>query len=721
MLLPRTLTLPKHLAHPLSRSLAVLLPTSSSSLSRCTLSSLPLRQPAHHQHKRMFALTPYRATQPLTFSAQKSLPRLPVPTLASSLDKYIRSLRPLLLEQARSEGKGSDWVEEQLGRRREWAKDFERDKGLGRILQERLKDVDRSTPNNWLDDHFWIKAAYHSWRVPLPVNSNWWLLMKDDEAIPADIRKSVPEKGEFTDWQIKRAAKLTQRLIDFKVRLDRQEILPDSSRAGPFDMHQYTRTFGVTRLPQIPTDSLVHSPHPHPAKHIIVMALDHFYTLPVVDAATGDPLPTEQLEKGLWAIAEDAKARGVSSEPVGAMSGDDRDTWAQEREYLLALSPTNRASATQIEDSLFVLSLDDYTLRSASYTSSAATPGVDTPDLDAHIRNASSAGGTGRNRWWDKAVGVHVESNGRASMVGEHSPVDALIPSIVCDYALAEDMDAGAPSRRGEVAGVEALEGVERLEWVVDEKVLGAVRDAQGKVEEIARDSEGRMLWFDEYGAGWIKSVAKQPPDAYLQMALQLAYHKTQNEFTATYETASTRLFKHGRTDVIRSFSEDSWKWVRAMREGEKDAQTLYSLLSTATKAHNAFTRDSSTGKGIDRHFMGLKLLLREGESHPLFDDELFAKSQEWVLSTSGLSAGDRFFGTGFGTIWPNGYGINYLAGDKVIKFGIESKVSCATTSTDEFRKNLVEAMREMRKVCEEGLPPPAAEGEGAEGKKAKL
>lgn len=56
---------------------------------------------------------------------------------------------------------------------------------------------------------------------------------------------------------------------------------------------------------------------------------------------------------------------------------------------------------------------------------------------------------------------------------------------------------------------------------------------------------------------------------------------------------------------------------------------------------------------------MGLKLLLREGESHPIFDDPLYEESSAWVLSTSGLSAGDRFWGTGFGTVWPNGYGIN--------------------------------------------------------------
>ena len=44
---------------------------------------------------------------------------------------------------------------------------------------------------------------------------------------------------------------------------------------------------------------------------------------------------------------------------------------------------------------------------------------------------------------------------------------------------------------------------------------------------------------------------------------------------------------------------------------------------------------------------MGLRLLMREGESHPVFEDELFGESQAWILSTSGLSAGDRFYGTG--------------------------------------------------------------------------
>ena len=69
------------------------------------------------------------------------------------------------------------------------------------------------------------------------------------------------------------------------------------------------------------------------------------------------------------------------------------------------------------------------------------------------------------------------------------------------------------------------------------------------------------------------------------------------------------------------------------------------------------------TGRGIDRHLLGLRLLLRplNGESSALFEDDLFERSSRWKLSTSGLSAGLLFKGTGFGTVYEDGYGINCM------------------------------------------------------------
>lgn len=45
--------------------------------------------------------------------------------------------------------------------------------------------------------------------------------MSSDPNIPLEVRESVPKAGEVTEWQVKRAAKIVERLIEFKDKLDR--------------------------------------------------------------------------------------------------------------------------------------------------------------------------------------------------------------------------------------------------------------------------------------------------------------------------------------------------------------------------------------------------------------------------------------------------------------------------------------------------------------------
>jgi hypothetical protein len=78
-----------------------------------------------------------------------------------------------------------------------------------------------------------MKKAYHEWRAPLPVNSNWWLTFLNDENVPEDIRKipegsaggagytEIPSWAGVTPWQVRRAAWLVSRILDFKERMDR--------------------------------------------------------------------------------------------------------------------------------------------------------------------------------------------------------------------------------------------------------------------------------------------------------------------------------------------------------------------------------------------------------------------------------------------------------------------------------------------------------------------
>jgi carnitine O-acetyltransferase len=71
----------------------------------------------------------------------------------------------------------------------------------------------------------------------------------------------------------------------------------------------------------------------------------------------------------------------------------------------------------------------------------------------------------------------------------------------------------------------------------------------------------------------WRHLTGKQSPDAFIQMALQLAWYKTRHGLTATYETASTRMFLHGRTEVIRTLSEPSRAFVHAMVDPKRSVR----------------------------------------------------------------------------------------------------------------------------------------------------
>lgn len=82
--------------------------------------------------------------------------------------------------------------------------------------------LDRFSPNNWLNDNFWIDKAYLEWRAPLLVNSNWWLAFHEDNMIPQSALKGETNNNRAgtTFWQVRRAAWLIHRMLEFKEKLN---------------------------------------------------------------------------------------------------------------------------------------------------------------------------------------------------------------------------------------------------------------------------------------------------------------------------------------------------------------------------------------------------------------------------------------------------------------------------------------------------------------------
>jgi hypothetical protein len=364
------------------------------------------------------------------------------------------------------------------------------------------------------------------------------------------------------------------------------------------------------------------------------------------------------------------------------------------------------------------LSLDN-TVNSIHPPSPSASSSPTQQALDTHLHTIRSTPSNIPNRFFDKAFTVIVDPSTRAGAMGEHSPCDALVPSIVAEWGVVEGVDAAMfdnPEPRfthldgvQDITGNEQVEskGWERLDWVVDDEIRRECAEAHERARKIIENSDDSVLWFTDYGTDWIKGVglssclysflflytddvmrpAKFSPDAYIQMVLQLAWYKTRGEFTATYETALTRMFKNGRTETIRTLTRDSRAFVLAMVDPktsvgihialhirhailpprrlivhstrvnstsynpsfETQPATRYTHLRRAIQTHTTLTREAATGRGIDRHLLGLRFMLRplNGERAELFEDELFERSSRWKLSTSGLSAGHLFRGTG--------------------------------------------------------------------------
>ncbi|KAF9100293.1 hypothetical protein BGX23_000056 [Mortierella sp. AD031] len=562
-----------------------------------------------------------------TLSLQHTLPKLPVPSLEETIAKYLKTIEPLT-------------TPEELERSKTLAKDFLKPGGLGQTLQQRLLDVERAAPDNWLDDTWWISKAYHEWREPLLVNSNWYILMRNEYNHPTEFFPTA-ENPAYTTFQVKRAAHLAGQLLDYIDTLYRQNIPVEMTKAGPLCMHQYTQLIGMTRIPQHGCDRLVNTPFPSPSKHIVLIIDDQFFKINIA------------------------------------------------REHLVVLDPKNRESLQVIEDALFCVTLD----------SAAEATKADRKNDFAEWAKFGMHGHGGRNRWCDKSLNLIFERDGKFVCHGEHSPCDALIPALIMDAIIRKPTDLNAPSTNA------IIDGPKHLSFVTDANTQEHLKAASATIEALSKNSDCGIVHFDEYGSDYVKKVVKASPDAYMQMALQLAYYKQIGEPCATYETGSTRQYRRGRTETIRTLSSDSYAFCKAMEDSSVPPEKKVKLLRAAIAAHSKYQREAAAGKGVDRHLMGLRLCLQSGESHGFFQEPVFGKSAAFLLSTSGLFAGDNFVGTGFGAMYPDGYGINYLAGGKTLKFGVESKFASKVTSTREFGEFLRQALRDMRIAVEQTLP----------------
>ncbi|KAI9319380.1 acyltransferase ChoActase/COT/CPT [Dichotomocladium elegans] len=597
-----------------------------------------------------------------TFDNQKALPRLPIPSLEQTAQRYKRSLVPLLTQSdyERASKKVDAFV-----------------RGLGPTLQERLYALEKQEAAlgvSWLDK-LWLDKAYLEYRAPTLINVNWWNQFQDPPG-GLDSENAVP--GSITPTQLKRAANMVSLMVH-------EEIPPDVTRSGPFCMHQLKGMFGTSRIAASPRDKVI-STWPATAKHITVIYKDQFFSLPVFDAK-GAALGQQAIASQLLQLVNQVDQASIDQlQPaVGLMTSEHRDTWAAVRGRLES-NPTNANTLKELDDSLFVLCLDDY--------HSPLDYSISHRNI-FHGRNA-------HNRWFDKALQVIVENNGRAGVNGEHSPVDAIVPFNMFSGMLKEEGSTETAGDQGSSAAVPPT----WLKWDIDPETGSALRNAEKHAADLINDCDSLVLHYAGYGSSFMKN-SKVSPDGWMQMVFQLAYYRQYGKPCPTYESASTRKFLTGRTETVRSCSAESVAFTKAWEDKDVKMAKKLELRELAIASHLEYMKAATNGLGVDRHLLGLKCQMTPeeagSEAAAMFQDPSYYGSQNWMLSTSNVSPGDRSWG-GFGAVVPEGYGIAYSIDKDKVRMSISSWVSCKDTDSNEFRETIRDVLDEFGEVAEKYL-----------------
>lgn len=178
----------------------------------------------------------------------------------------------------------------------------------------------------------------------------------------------------------------------------------------------------------------------------------------------------------------------------------------------------------------------------------------------------------------------------------------------------------------------------QRLRWELPEACTVEISRALSSAEELIKDLDLHVLCHTDFGKGAVKKC-RMSPDAFIQMALQLAYWRDIGEFSLTYEASMTRLFREGRTETVRPVSSESCAFVDAMvryTAGGDDAPSaneVKSLLGAATDRHQQNYRNAMAGRGVDRHLFTLYVVSKYlGKDEPFLQGVL---GEPWRLSTS--------------------------------------------------------------------------------------
>ncbi len=581
-------------------------------------------------------------TSPRTFANEEHLPRVPVPALTDTCRRFLEWSAPLLTAEQRAATERA--VEEFLA-----------PGSPAHELQAELERYDgRPDVASWLDD-FWA-TRYLGRRDRIALNANFFFLFHDS--------------GED---QVTRAAGLTAAAVDYKLRLDLEEIPPATLRGQALSMVQNKFLFSATRVPGAVQDT-VRAPygtgHPGPAtaRHVVVFHRSTPFRLDVL-TPDGQPYDREDLAAALRAIVKTGPVTDDPATAAGHFTTMARAEWAATREALAGAAPGNAAALEDIESALFCVCLED------------GTPAGTQEACDQLLHGNSG------NRWFDKSFSLIVFADGTAGINVEHCRLDGTTILSFVDTLL------GEPPARPDTRGVPDWAPVE---LTLDEPLRATAREAAESFAAYAAATATTTLSFADFGSATAKRLGMSP-DAFVQLAYQLAHRRAKGLTGATYESIATRQYRHGRTEAMRVVTPEVLTFVSTMEDPAADRTAKRAAFQAAASAHVARARECQAGDAPEQHLWELALLAKRGgrpTDLALYESPGWLVMRDDYLSTSSApSINVQYFG--FGSTSPQCIGVAYVLLPDHLNIYLSTPRRVAE-QLDHFARELTTAMAEL-------------------------
>lgn len=270
------------------------------------------------------------------------------------------------------------------------------------------------------------------------------------------------------------------------------------------------------------------------------------------------------------------------------------------------------------------------------------------------------------NRWFDKSFNMISLADGTLGLHCEHSWGDGVALLRFCNDI---DKDATEHGRINaqlyEKLPSTSNDLIEKIEFQLDDRLKHQVETSKKIYEEFVGKFNVKIFQKGILGKNTLKKSAVSP-DAIMQLGIQMAYHKMHQKFVSTYESCSTAVYKHGRTETIRPVTTETKNFIENLIKSD-DQQLKRDLLKKASEKHQNLIKEAATGQGFDRHLFVMKYLQQtknKEKLHPIYTDSSYSLMNYNILSTSTV-ASKHIAAGGFGPVVDDGFGIGYLIDDE--------------------------------------------------------